>query len=48
MEWSGFALLILVGVGIITTGLPATFVLMAVACLGALLVMAFHQERRVI
>ena len=37
MEWSGLALLILVGVGIVTTGLPAAFVLMAVACLGALL-----------
>ena len=37
MEWSGFALLILVGVGIITTGLPAAFVLIAAACLGAAL-----------
>jgi tripartite ATP-independent transporter DctM subunit len=37
MEWSGFALLILVGVGIISTGLPAAFVLIAVASLGALL-----------
>ena len=37
MEWSGFALLILVGVGIITIGLPAAFVLVAAACLGALL-----------
>ena len=37
MEWSGFALLILVGIGIIMTGLPAAFVLMAVACLGALI-----------
>ena len=35
MEWSGFALLILVGVGIISTGLPAAFVLIAVASLGA-------------
>ena len=31
MEWSGFALLLLVGVGIISTGLPAAFVLIAVA-----------------
>ena len=37
MEWSGFALLILVGVGIISTGLPAAFVLIAVASLGAVL-----------
>jgi tripartite ATP-independent transporter DctM subunit len=37
MEWSGFALLILVGVGIISTGLPAAFVLIAVASLGAAL-----------
>lgn len=37
MEWSGFALLILVGVGIVTTGMPAAFVLMAVACLGAVI-----------
>src|ERR1039458_9836108 len=35
MEWSGFALLILVGVGIISTGLPAAFILIAVATLGA-------------
>jgi tripartite ATP-independent transporter DctM subunit len=35
MEWSGLALLILVGVGIVTTGLPAALVLIAVACLGA-------------
>src|ERR1017187_3634222 len=35
MEWSGFALLILVGIGIISTGLPAAFVLIAVASLGA-------------
>jgi tripartite ATP-independent transporter DctM subunit len=40
MEWSGFALLILVGVGIITTGLPAAFVLIAVASLGAALGLA--------
>ena len=37
MEWSGFALLILVGVGIVSTGLPAAFVLIAVASLGAAL-----------
>jgi hypothetical protein len=30
MEWSGFALLILVGVGIISTGLPARLVRVAV------------------
>jgi len=36
MEWSGLVLLILVGVGIITTGLPAAFVLITVASLGAL------------
>src|SRR5664279_5520400 len=40
MEWSGFALLILVGVGIISTGLPAAFVLIAVAGLGAVLGLA--------
>jgi tripartite ATP-independent transporter DctM subunit len=37
MEWAGFGLLILVGVGIITTGLPAAFVLITVATVGALL-----------
>ena len=37
MEWSGFALLILVGVGIISTGLPAAFILITVATLGAVL-----------
>jgi tripartite ATP-independent transporter DctM subunit len=37
MEWSGFALLILVGVGIISTGQPAAFVLIAVASIGAVL-----------
>ena len=37
MEWSGLALLILVGVGIVSTGLPAAFVLIAAATLGALL-----------
>src|SRR5665811_2068915 len=40
MEWSGFALLILVGVGIISTGQPAAFVLIAVASLGAVLGLA--------
>ena len=35
MEWSGFALLILVGVGMISTGLPAAFILIVVATLGA-------------
>jgi tripartite ATP-independent transporter DctM subunit len=37
MEWSGLALLFLVGAGIVTTGLPATFLLIAAATLGALL-----------
>ncbi len=37
MEWSGFVLLIMVGVGIISTGLPAAFVLITMASLGALL-----------
>ncbi|MFZ0845824.1 MAG: TRAP transporter large permease subunit [Pseudolabrys sp.] len=36
MEWSGLILLIMVGVGIISTGLPAAFVLIAVASFGAL------------
>ena len=36
MEWAGVALLVLVGVGIISTGLPAAVVLVAVATLGAL------------
>src|SRR6202158_42406 len=40
MEWSGFALLILVGIGIISTGLPAAFVLIAAASLGAALGLA--------
>jgi tripartite ATP-independent transporter DctM subunit len=35
MAWFGFALLVMVGVGIIATGLPAAVVLMAVAALGA-------------
>ena len=42
MEWCGLALLILVGVGIVTTGLPAAFVLIAAACLGTLLGLASH------
>jgi tripartite ATP-independent transporter DctM subunit len=37
MEWSGLALLILVGVGIISTGLPAAFVLLTAATAGAVL-----------
>src|SRR5476649_2577076 len=37
MEWTGLALLILVGVGIISTGLPAAFILIAVASIGALI-----------
>src|SRR6201990_126441 len=37
MEWVGLALLILVGAGIILTGLPAAVVLLAVASLGAII-----------
>ena len=37
MEWVGLALLALVGVGIILTGLPAAVVLIAVATLGAII-----------
>ncbi len=37
MEWLGLALLALVGVGIILTGLPAAVVLVAVATLGAII-----------
>jgi tripartite ATP-independent transporter DctM subunit len=37
MEWVGLALLLLVGVGIISTGLPAAVVLIAVAVCGAIL-----------
>src|SRR6202140_3583857 len=37
MEWVGLALLVLVGVGIILTGLPAAVVLIAVATFGAML-----------
>jgi tripartite ATP-independent transporter DctM subunit len=40
MGWSGLGLLILVGVGIISTGLPAAVVLIAVATLGAVLAVA--------
>src|SRR5271169_5038701 len=40
MEWTGFALLILVGIGIISTGLPAAFVLITVAGFGALIGLA--------
>ncbi len=35
MEWTGLALLILVGAGIISTGLPAAFILIGVASIGA-------------
>src|SRR5689334_25445118 len=34
MAWAGFPLLVLVGVGIVCTGLPAAVVLMMVATLG--------------
>ena len=44
MEWSGFALLILVGVGIISTGLPAAFVLITVASFGAVLGIASRHD----
>lgn len=37
MEWTGLALLVLVGVGIISTGLPAAVVLIAVATFGAIM-----------
>ncbi|HTQ83222.1 MAG TPA: TRAP transporter large permease subunit [Pseudolabrys sp.] len=37
MQWSGLALVVLVGAGIIATGLPAAFVLIAVATLGAVI-----------
>ena len=36
MEWSGLGLLILVGIGIIGTGLPAAFILFAAASAGAI------------
>ena len=35
MEWSGLGLLIVVAIGIISTGLPAAFILLAAATLGA-------------
>jgi tripartite ATP-independent transporter DctM subunit len=37
MAWFGFALLVMVGVGIIATGLPAAVVLLAVAAFGAVM-----------
>ena len=37
MEWCGLALLILVGLGIILTGLPAAFILITVATFGAII-----------
>jgi len=37
MGWVGLGLLVLVGVGIISTGLPAAIVLIAVAICGAVL-----------
>jgi tripartite ATP-independent transporter DctM subunit len=37
MEWTGFALLVLVGFGIIATGLPAAVMLIVAASLGALI-----------
>src|SRR6202163_479140 len=37
MQWAGLALLVLFGVGIISTGLPAAVVLIAVASCGAVL-----------
>jgi tripartite ATP-independent transporter DctM subunit len=37
MEWTGLALLVLVGVGIVATGLPAAVILIAVAAFGAVL-----------
>jgi tripartite ATP-independent transporter DctM subunit len=37
MEWTGLALLLLVALGIITTGLPAAFVLITVATFGAII-----------
>src|SRR5689334_5844222 len=36
MEWGGFALLLLVGVGIVGTGLPAAVILIMAASIGAL------------
>ena len=37
MEWAGLVLLVLVGAGIVATGLPAAVVLLAVASFGAML-----------
>ena len=37
MEWTGLVLLVLVGVGIVSTGLPAAVVLIAVATCGAII-----------
>jgi tripartite ATP-independent transporter DctM subunit len=37
MEWTGLGLLMLVGVGIVATGLPAALILIAVATCGAIL-----------
>lgn len=37
MEWTGLGLLVLVGIGIVSTGLPAAVVLVAVASFGAVL-----------
>jgi tripartite ATP-independent transporter DctM subunit len=37
MQWTGLALLVLVGAGIVATGLPAAVVLIAVAAFGAML-----------
>ena len=37
MAWSGLALLLLVGLGIIATGLPAAIILLAASIFGAML-----------
>ena len=37
MPWLGLGLLLLVGLGIVFTGLPAAVVLLTVACFGAAL-----------
>jgi tripartite ATP-independent transporter DctM subunit len=37
MQWTGLALLVLVGIGIIATGLPAAMILIAVAVFGAII-----------
>ena len=36
MEWTGLVLLVLVGFGIVVTGLPAAVILIAVAVFGAI------------